>query len=47
MIDFAADLETRFLRYVQIDTESDEASSTTPSTAKQFDLLYLLTGGQW
>ncbi len=42
MIDFASDLETRFLRYVQIDTTSDEASSTTPSTAKQFDLLKML-----
>ncbi|MEX1020658.1 MAG: peptidase T [Litorilinea sp.] len=35
-------LETRFLRYVQIDTQSDEASSSVPSTAKQFDLLRLL-----
>lgn len=40
--DFLADLENRFLRYVQIDTQSDEASSTTPSTIKQFDLLNML-----
>jgi tripeptide aminopeptidase len=32
----------RFLRYVRIDTQSDEESSTYPSTAKQFDLLKLL-----
>lgn len=32
----------RFLRYVRIDTESDAASTTSPSTAKQFDLLRLL-----
>ncbi|MCB1007266.1 MAG: peptidase T [Acidobacteria bacterium] len=29
----------RFLRYVQIDTQSNEASKEYPSTAKQFDLL--------
>ena len=32
----------RFLRYVQIDTESDPNSTTYPSTEKQFDLLRLL-----
>jgi tripeptide aminopeptidase len=32
----------RFLRYVRIDTQSDEASTTYPSTAKQLDLLRLL-----
>ena len=32
----------RFLRYVRVDTESDAASETRPSTAKQFDLLRLL-----
>jgi tripeptide aminopeptidase len=32
----------RFLRYVQIDTQSDEASTTVPSTAKQLDLCRLL-----
>jgi tripeptide aminopeptidase len=35
-------LEARFLRYVQIDTQSDETSTTVPSTAKQLDLLALL-----
>lgn len=34
----------RFLRYVQIDTQSDESSTTYPSTAKQLDLLRLLAG---
>ena len=32
----------RFLRYVQIDTMSSEDGTTTPSTAKQFDLANLL-----
>ena len=32
----------RFIRYVKIDTESDELSLSTPSTKKQFDLLNLL-----
>ena len=32
----------RFLRYVQVDTQSDENSTTSPSTAKQKDLARLL-----
>src|SRR5690242_11378221 len=32
----------RFLRYVRIDTQSDEDSETYPSTEKQLDLLRLL-----
>jgi len=32
----------RFLRYVAIDTQSDENSTSQPSTAKQWDLLNLL-----
>ncbi|MEE4116231.1 MAG: peptidase T [Marinilabiliaceae bacterium] len=32
----------RFLRYVKIDTQSDESSDTCPSTEKQFDLARLL-----
>jgi len=32
----------RFLRYVQIDTESDRDSETYPSSARQLDLLRLL-----
>jgi tripeptide aminopeptidase len=32
----------RFLRYIQIDTQSDENSKTYPSTKKQFDLAKLL-----
>lgn len=32
----------RFLRYVQIDTKSDENSETYPSTKKQFDLARIL-----
>lgn len=38
----SADLLARFLRYVQIDTRSDEQSSSTPSTPGQWDLLRLL-----
>src|SRR6185436_2520964 len=32
----------RFLRYVKIDTQSNEASTTVPSTARQLDLCRLL-----
>ncbi len=32
----------RFLRYVRIDTQSDESSDTSPSTLKQLDLCRLL-----
>lgn len=35
-------LEQRFIRYVQIDTQSDADSDSSPSTAKQLDLLQLL-----
>jgi tripeptide aminopeptidase len=39
---FDRELEERFLRYVGIDTQSDEKSATSPSTAKQYQLLELL-----
>jgi tripeptide aminopeptidase len=39
-----AELEERLVRYARIDTQSDEASVTTPSTARQFTLLELLAG---
>ena len=39
---FDAELEERLVRYVRVDTQSDEDSTTTPSTARQFDLLELL-----
>lgn len=32
----------KFLRYVKIDTQSDDESTLTPSTIKQYDLLNLL-----
>ena len=32
----------RFLRYVGVDTQSNEESETQPSTAKQWDLLKML-----
>lgn len=32
----------RFLEYISIDTQSDDASETTPSTAKQFNLAKVL-----
>ncbi len=38
----SADLLDRFLRYVRIDTRSDPASPTCPSTPGQWDLLRLL-----
>jgi tripeptide aminopeptidase len=40
--DLADDVLERFLRYVQIDTQSDDDSETYPSTAKQLDLAKLL-----
>jgi len=39
---YLEELKERFLRYVQIDTQSDEASQEVPSTANQLDLLRLL-----
>ena len=36
------ELEERLVRYVRIDTQSDERSTTSPSTDKQSDLLRLL-----
>ena len=36
---YTAAVEERLLRYVQIDTTSDESTATVPSTAKQYDLL--------
>jgi len=38
----AEDAAERFLRYVRIDTQSEEDSEEYPSTAKQLDLLRLL-----
>jgi tripeptide aminopeptidase len=38
----AEDAAERFMRYVRIDTQSDEDSETYPSTEKQLDLLRLL-----
>jgi tripeptide aminopeptidase len=42
MTDFATDLEDRLVRYCAIDTQSDETSTTTPSTDIQLDLSRLL-----
>jgi tripeptide aminopeptidase len=39
---FDRELEERLVRYARIDTQSDEASPTSPSTEKQYDLLRLL-----
>ena len=38
------DVIDRFLRYVQIDTRSEEESTSHPSTAKQHDLAKILAG---
>ncbi|HEY4259019.1 MAG TPA: peptidase T, partial [Schlesneria sp.] len=35
-------LLSRFLRYVKIDTQADETSTTYPSTAKQLTLSHML-----
>lgn len=37
--DFASELEERLVRYARIDTQADASSTTSPSTAKQYDLL--------
>ncbi|HEX5076586.1 MAG TPA: peptidase T [Gemmatimonadaceae bacterium] len=41
-VSFDAELEDRLVRYVRVDTQSDEDSKTTPSTERQLDLLKLL-----
>lgn len=40
--DICRDLEERFVRYCKIDTQSDENSPTSPSTAIQLDLSRML-----
>jgi tripeptide aminopeptidase len=40
--ELAEDAAERFLRYVRFDTQSDEDSTSYPSTAKQLDLLRVL-----
>ena len=40
--ELAEDAAERFLRYVRYDTQSDEDSTSYPSTAKQLDLLRVL-----
>lgn len=39
---FFQETQERLIRYAKINTRSDEASTTVPSTACQLDLLYLL-----
>lgn len=39
---FNREVEERFIRYALIDTQSDEKSTTSPSTEKQYHLLRLL-----
>jgi len=41
-MNFDREVEERLLRYVKIDTTSDESSPTSPSTERQYDLLNLL-----
>lgn len=41
-MDFKAELYKRLDRYARIDTQSDDKSTTFPTTSKQFDLLNLL-----
>lgn len=42
--ELAEDAAERFLRYVLVDTQSEEDSESYPSTAKQLDLLRVLLG---
>ena len=39
---FEVELQDRLIRYTSIDTQSEETSQSTPSTAIQYDLLNLL-----
>lgn len=39
---FSSELETRLVRYARIDSQSDETSSTLPSTDIQLDMMNLL-----
>lgn len=41
-LDLKEKVAERFLKYVKIDTQSDESSDTTPTTAKQHELARLL-----
>lgn len=41
-MDFKKKLLEKFLKYVQIDTQSEENTETYPSTKKQFDLAHIL-----
>ena len=41
-MDIRKNVVDRFLRYIAIDTQSDDSSTDFPSTKKQFDLLNLL-----
>lgn len=36
---FSQSVEERLLRYVKIDTQSDESTGTVPTTAKQYNIL--------
>src|SRR6516225_3861392 len=40
--EFTREVEERFIRYARIDTQSDEKSTASPSTEKQYDLLRML-----
>jgi tripeptide aminopeptidase len=42
MTDFHTELESRLIRYAAIDSQSDDESPISPSTAIQFDILRLL-----
>jgi tripeptide aminopeptidase len=37
--EFEREVEERLVRYARIDTQSDDTSTTSPSTTKQYDLL--------
>jgi tripeptide aminopeptidase len=37
--EFTYELEERFISYARIDTQSDEKSTTSPGTEKQYELL--------
>ncbi len=39
---FYDQVKSRLIRYARVDTQSSRTSGSVPSTAKQFDLAYML-----
>jgi tripeptide aminopeptidase len=42
VLDFSAEAAERLIRYAEVDSQSEAASPTAPSTDRQFEMLNLL-----